>query len=844
MLTLLTDLLRPVGALGAAPGGQPWAQGTAETSGLGGLVDQALNWGRDLLETGPLTIGGVVVLAVVGLWLIQKALSAGRTGSPGDAAAPSASQLRRQAKRAQGQQDFRTAGELFEQVGDLAEAGAMYEAAQAFAEAGRVFEALKDAPRAARAYERAGNAQRAAEVWEASGQFAKAAALYQKLGSETRAAGAFERGREYDKAAAIYRKLESFERAADLSVKAGNVAAAAECMDLHLQRVKAAGGREGFLGPEEVARLAGMARTCAQLYDRAGNPARAAAVLQEGGLHREAADLFVKAGDGPRALELYKEARDFARAAEVARQLGDERECQLALASDHLQAGRTREAAEAFAAAGAPSRAAEVYESLHEFGQAARLFAEAGEDEKAGEMFLAAGQPREAGGAYERARRYREASQCYLQAGEAAKAAQALEAAGEYYEAGAVLLEQGDVNGAMERLQKVTPASERYLAATLALGEIFLEKKEFSLAREKFQRAVAGREVSADFVEPFYRLAVAHERSGELPQALAFFEKVMAEQVGFRDVKERVASLRARVGQGQTADRTGAAGGPPDLQATMLVTPPTPVAGSRRRYRLLEEIGRGGMGIVYKAEDEVLKRIVAYKVLPPQIADDPKILEYFLREARIAASLRHPNVVVIYDAGEDEGGVYIAMEFLEGISLHRFLQAKGVLSPAEIVFVARQVCRGLEHAHGKGVIHRDITPGNIMIGKDKVVKLMDFGLATLTRAALRAQTSVKGTPLYMAPEQILGDDLNHQVDIYAFGCVLYRMGTGRPPFEKGDVLYHHLHTPPDPPRSLNPKMPEWLEQAILTCLEKDRQRRYPEIRHLREEIERHWRRGG
>jgi serine/threonine-protein kinase len=244
------------------------------------------------------------------------------------------------------------------------------------------------------------------------------------------------------------------------------------------------------------------------------------------------------------------------------------------------------------------------------------------------------------------------------------------------------------------------------------------------------------------------------------------------------------------------------------------------------------------MGIVYQAEDEILLRPVAYKVLPDAIQRDAKALEYFLREARIAASLQHPNIVTIYDAGQSADGVYIAMEYVEGRSLQQILDEKSTLPLPRSLGIFRQACLGLVHAHSQNVVHRDIKPANMMITSAGMVKLMDFGLAALVNEAMAHVTSVRGTPFYMAPEQILGEEISALSDQYSLGCTLYRIVTGRPPFVEGDVLYHHIHTEPASPRERNPQVPVWLDAIIQRTMMKDRTRRFPSVAALLQELDR------
>jgi serine/threonine-protein kinase len=257
------------------------------------------------------------------------------------------------------------------------------------------------------------------------------------------------------------------------------------------------------------------------------------------------------------------------------------------------------------------------------------------------------------------------------------------------------------------------------------------------------------------------------------------------------------------------------------------------------RYKILKQIGQGGMGVVYRAEDTVLNRIVAYKVLPASVREQPALLKNFLQEARIAASINHPNIVTIYDTGHDPAGeVFISMEFVDGLSLKDLLDKVGGLPLPQFLSIAKQICSGLAYAHGRRIIHRDIKPSNIMLSRDRMVKIMDFGLAKIVNDAIADRTSVKGTPLYMAPEQILGKEVDHQSDLYSLGCTLYRMATGRLPFTKGDLYYQHLHVTPAPPKDLNPKLPATINAIIMRCLEKEKAKRYQQVGEVLADLDR------
>ncbi len=223
------------------------------------------------------------------------------------------------------------------------------------------------------------------------------------------------------------------------------------------------------------------------------------------------------------------------------------------------------------------------------------------------------------------------------------------------------------------------------------------------------------------------------------------------------------------------------------------------------RYELLEEIGRGGMGVVYRARDKRLEREVALKRLPENLKDHPRVVDLFLREARASAALNHPNIVTIHDVDQEDGAFFITMELLEGIPLNRIVEKRGKLSSFDAARLGIQITTGLGYAHEQRIIHRDIKSANLFFTNEKVVKIMDFGLAKMVEEVRKATTVVGGTPYYMAPEQSAGSGVDHRADLYALGVTLFELVTGKVPFTEGDIPFHHRHTPAPDPREREPE---------------------------------------
>ncbi len=254
------------------------------------------------------------------------------------------------------------------------------------------------------------------------------------------------------------------------------------------------------------------------------------------------------------------------------------------------------------------------------------------------------------------------------------------------------------------------------------------------------------------------------------------------------------------------------------------------------RYQILGELGRGAMGVVYRALDPNIGREVAIKTIHLDL-QEAEAVERFRREAKAAGNLTHPNIVTIYDAGEDNGIFYIAMELLSGETLGQML-AKRSMALVEMISILEQIAAGLDYAHGRHVVHRDIKPGNIMIA-DGHVKVMDFGLAKITSTMASASNRVVGTPSYMSPEQITSGTIDGRSDIFSIGAMLYEMLAGVRPF-RGDniavVMYKIMREDPEPLATVNPSLPESLNAVVLKALAKEPAQRYRNCGELIEDL--------
>jgi tetratricopeptide (TPR) repeat protein len=671
------------------------------------------------------------------------------------------------------------------------------------------------------------NFQAAGSIFGQQEEWARAAECYLKADQKSVAAEMFEKAGSHREAAECFRETEFMRHAAANFVQCRQWRAAAEC----LESVFVEEGGRSTMDPKKSAEMAKLVRQAGKLFLKAQDPDKALEIFMRGGCSLDAAEVAESLGQHEAAATHFRAAGNIERASDCLREAGQGQDAARLLGQHLRDAGEAERAAELMEEAEDYMEAGDLYRNLEQYVRAAECYERQNGFAQSAEMFQLAGERERAGAAFEKAGCFTQAAESYALAGVAEREAALLDKAGDFLRSGEIYHREGLDEEAISVLQKVLPEHDDFGLSAAILGDVFAARGQLSIAITKLQQAIGDSELSKANVDSYYKLATIYQEDDKLREAVGIYEKVMAFDYHFLDVEKRLAECRAALPdeEGLPSANTGtveAGEGARGFTGN----------GDPDRYEIVGEVGRGGMGIVYKVQDTLLDRVVAFKVLPQALSENSQAVANFMREAQAAAKLNHPNIVTVYDTGERQGRHYIAMEYIEGTTLKEILKRRGPISFSGILHVLVQIIEALAYAHEKRVVHRDIKPANIMWTQDKKVKLMDFGLAKVLEDARNHTTVVAGTPYYMSPEQTLGKNVDHRTDIYSLGVSLFEMATGTVPFKEGNIPYHHVHSAPPKVRELCPELPVGLTEIIERCLEKDPAKRFQSVSDVLTEV--------
>ena len=750
--------------------------------------------------------------------------AAAPTASESDVATPSGKEYKKNLKQSaqiEADQGAESAAEFLLGKNMKDEAADIFMRAELFGRAAEVRHDQNRFDEAADLYKKLGKEEQAGRIYAQLNRHEDAAKCYLAAGKFSVAGDMFERAENHREAGKCYQQVGFHRHAAQAFLKAGAEALAAESL---LSAFNEEGGVAGAKSEQKAKEMRGIAKKAAEILAKLERFEEAEAMLVRSEAFGPAAKIAFQTGNYKRAADLFLRVGRGDLAAKALERLGDAVGAARALGEYLRDKGQDEEAVEHLKKAGEHGSAGDLYRKLARFAEAGACYRDADDFPAAAEAFRAADEFEPAADAYARAGKYGDAAECYRRAGRLENQAEMLEKAGDLFPAGKLYADQGKADAAIRLMQQVPADSPNYTEACSILGRMFHEKGMHSLSVKKFAEATGSQTISRGSIDAFYELGRAHERQADLQGAVEIFERILSFDYHYKDAAACLERCKALLTKHSEESH------PPATTPTLMPT-------TQKRYEIVRELGRGGMGVVYLARDSVLEREVAYKVLPEGLRGNPNALKNFLREAKAAAQLNHANIVTVYDAGESEHGFYMAMELVEGTTLKEILRQRGPVSANAVVYILRQMASALSYAHGRRVVHRDIKTANTMWTAERQVKIMDFGLAKLMEDVRNATTMISGTPFYMSPEQTLGRDVDHRTDVYSLGVTIFELATGELPFQKGNVPYHHVHTPPPDPRQIKADVPAALAATILRCLQKAPAERFQTAKEILDELD-------
>ncbi len=689
-----------------------------------------------------------------------------------------------------------------------------------------------------------GGRREAVPLYELAGDYGLAAKSAAKSGQQLLAAQLYDRAKNWTKAAAYYEKI-------------GKLREALRSLDREAHRLQASQGG----GPQLSQESQRIERYRGKLMAQMGRSPRPGSAGAGGTLGATSGKGLEQTGKYQEALNAFLRSRDFDEALRLVRE-------QPSL-DDRLQA-------DIFKQWGKPDQAAQVYGALGFTHEAALAWQDAGDWQKAALQWKKSRQPHKAAEAYLKSGKYAFAGDCFDSAGDKEKALEAYRQAGEfakvahlqlrlgrkieaaatyltarkYMDAAKLLLDQGKKVEAVDVLRQVPATDASFDRANVLMAEILFEAGKLEEALHRVMLVTANVAAAGKTgLDRLYWEGRIREGIGRETEARLCFEKLVALRPDHRDAGHRLDDLRQRMETSYQESQATIPSGPTPpgtLGPTAPAIASSPTSDSEiavgsvlaDRYELIDELGRGGMGLVFKAYDRVLQEPVAIKTLLQQMGLQNVEEARLLREVQICRKLTHPNVVRVHDIRRFRGGVFITMELLEGKSLDRFLVRHKPLRLRQTRGVIAQVAAGLTEAHALRIVHRDLKPANLFVAGSRV-KILDFGISRMpdVGSQLTQTGQILGSPHYMSPEQFQGQPVDGRSDLYSLGIITFRLLVGNEPFTGEtlpEIMLGHLRKPPPELRDVRPDVPDMWSDFLAMMLAKEAADRFQSIAELRE----------
>jgi tetratricopeptide (TPR) repeat protein len=721
--------------------------------------------------------------------------------------------------------DYLGAGDVYQESGEHEKALEMYSKARAYERSAALLKRLGRLEDAAAYLIKAKQYLKAADIYIQIKEHYKAAEMYKKANFPLLAAEMYDKSSAIIDAAIMYETAGNCLKAGELYLERGNYKRAINCLEKEIKNLafKTDSPHKTLQKTRKF-----ISRLLATAYEKTDKHDLAAHHYFQSDEIQRAVEICKETGNLSQAALWCEKSGQFDLAAEIYEEMGQKTHAGLLKVQSLLSQRQFLRAANLADEIGEYELAAEAYESAGEHGRAADLYHLANNIPKAIEMFLETNNMHKASTLLEKTGQVEKAAELRERLGDVQKAAELYSQAGKPLKAGEILMEIGNLEEAIRVLQRAWGQGDRMPSLRNALGLAFLRRGSFEIAYDQYLKFLVEESVSPDNRDTKYELACSFDSRGQYEEAHRLFQELSAFDLDFKDVKERLERLNLVLSEIR------------DNNATTMPHQFSPGKIVADRYVIKSKAGSGGMGEVYRAIDRELNIEVALKLLKSKYIHNQEMVQRFKQEVTLARKVHHENVVQLYDFEKLEHHLYISMEFFHSRDLKTIIRSKDILATEEIVPIMTQACRGLWAAHRRGIVHRDIKPQNILINDEGVVKLVDFGIATVIESAMEASSEfVVGTPDYMSPEQAKGEQTDPRSDIYSLGTILYEMSTGKPPFANPDpmkILVDQVERPPIPPVELNPDVPLWLNELILKSLEKDPDARFDSVQIMERQL--------
>lgn len=727
----------------------------------------------------------------------------------------------KQARAALSKKNYVQAGDFFKLDGNYRAAIRAYTKGKLFSQAAEIFENLGKPKKALALLKKDGSPKDLGEFFLRQGQKERAIEVFLQNGLEFEAAEMLERDQQFVQAAEVYERIHFHEKAGILYGKTKNFEKAIEMFHIIVA------GLESQSGASAKAKTAKYKDWIANLHLGARQFGQAAEIFNQLNQKEKAAKAFLKAGKTFQAAKVLMDMGQADQAKKLLQKLPSV-ESRILLAKIEIQQNNFEHAAKLLKDTDQHELLVQVHEALGQFGESAKHCEKLGDLSKAAAMYSRGKDFQRAAILFEQQGQYDDAAQNYEKLKKFGHAAKLYHLSQNRYKAGYCLYKINRLQDALQQLQELDPEADFFPEARKIKAEIFYKLGNYSVARSILEEITAKTQLDDTTLPYFYILARCHEECNDTISARKYYERILSRRVNFADTQLRLKNL-----QSKTVDKTPTKTfgtrrddfSPHDLTVGDLIT---------NRFRIIKTLGKGGMGYIFKVRDLSLDRDIALKMLLHDRGD----FEELKAELVTARDLTHPYIIKVFDIGQWQNIGYFTMEYVEGHSLKNYIiNHNNFPIPSKIKLLIK-ICVGLNAAHTKHVVHRDIKPQNIIVDTQNNPKILDFGIARKV-TQVHKEKGVSGSPKYMAPEQIRNLKIDMRTDIYALGIIMFYMFTIKEPFlakTAQEIMHQQLEMPLPDPVQFNPHIPLWLVDIINKCCQKDPNLRYNNMSELIEEL--------